>query len=447
MKKFDLDFLANIFPNHTEYENKDIYYVFRDSREQLSNSLFVPIVGERFDGHEFIPQAIQNGATAILSSQKNLKDVPDDITVFYVDDTVKALQTLANSYRHLINPIVVGITGSNGKTTTKEIVASCLASKYKVWKTKGNLNNHIGLPLTVLDMEPDTEVLVAEMGMSGFGEIELLSHIVEPDFGIITNIGESHIEHLGSREGIAKAKLEITSGFKQESVFIYDGDEPLLEPKTPRSFKELTCGFSEDLNYVIDHVKQHNDFTSFSINGQKLSIPLLGKHQAKNVSFAYALCDELDVDLSKVKNQLYQLELPSMRFEKVEAINGATIINDAYNASATSMVASIDVLKNMNYNKKIVVLGDILELGEYSKDDHMRVGDSIDSSIDLVLTYGSESRYILEGLSDEFKGQSQHYNNPDDLAHDLKAQLDSDTVVLFKASRGIKLEEVVNQLI
>lgn len=269
-----------------------------------------------------------------------------------MDDTIEALQTLANHYRHLVNPIVVGITGSNGKTTTKEIVASCLAAKYNVWKTIGNLNNHIGLPLTVLSMDRNCDVLVAEMGMSGFGEIELLSKIVEPDFGIITNIGESHIEHLGSREGIAKAKSEITCGFKENSVFIYDGDEPLLKTIEPRPFKEITCGFSKDLDYVIDDINQHNDQTSFSINSEALTIPLLGKHQAKNASFAYALCKELKIDVSSIKQQLNQLELPSMRFEKMDALNGSTIINDAYNASATSMIASIDVLKNMNYNKK-----------------------------------------------------------------------------------------------
>ncbi|WP_277673787.1 UDP-N-acetylmuramoyl-tripeptide--D-alanyl-D-alanine ligase [Piscibacillus halophilus] len=446
MKKFDLNFLAEIFPNHTDFINQEIHEIYRDSREKVNHGLFVPIIGDNFDAHDFIPQAIENGAVAILSSREELNDVPEGFPVFYVEDTIEALQTLANRYRHLVDPIVVGITGSNGKTTTKEIVASCLATKYIVWKTKGNLNNHIGLPLTVLSMEPNCEVLVAEMGMSGFGEIERLSHIVQPDYGIITNIGESHIEYLGSREGIAKAKLEITAGFSQNSVLIYDGDEPLIAGGS-RPYKELTCGFSENLDYVIRDVRQWNDYTEFTIKGQNVEIPLLGKHQAKNSTFAYALCEELEIDLSKIKNQLKQLQLPSMRFEQIRAINGATIINDAYNASATSMIASIDVLKHMNYNNKIVVLGDILELGEYSEGDHRRVGESIDSSIDQVLTIGADSRFILEGLNDTFEGTYQHFDDKSALTEFLKEQLDSETVILFKASRGIKLEEIVNELI
>ncbi|TFB23300.1 UDP-N-acetylmuramoyl-tripeptide--D-alanyl-D-alanine ligase [Filobacillus milosensis] len=445
MQKFNLNQLKQLFTNYSgKIDEKNIFEVFTDSRKQVKNGLFVPIIGDKFDAHEFIPEAIKNGAVAILSSRRYLEGVEDNFPVFYVNDTTEGLQQLATFYRELINPIVVGITGSNGKTTTKEIVANCLSSTYKVWKTQGNLNNHIGLPMTVLDMDVNTEALVVEMGMSAFGEIELLSNIVKPDYGIITNIGESHIEHLGSREGIAKAKLEITSGFREESVLIIDGDEPLLEGQHTKN--NLTCGFSSDNDYIIENINQGNESTSFQINDQSIEIPLLGKHQAKNTAFAYALCKCLNLDTEKVINQLRHIELPSMRFEQLKSKHGFTIINDAYNASSTSMIASIDVLKQMNFIKKIVVLGDILELGDYAISDHERVGQAIDSNIDAVYTVGDVSRHILNGLPSGFNGEKKHFNDKTTLADYLEKQIDEDTVILFKASRGIELEKVIDQL-
>ncbi|RPF56082.1 UDP-N-acetylmuramoyl-tripeptide--D-alanyl-D-alanine ligase [Aquisalibacillus elongatus] len=445
MKKFNLQFLSTIFPNYIQLDpEKEIHQISIDSRKEQQNQLFIPIIGERFDAHDFIPQAIENGAVAILSSRQDIGQIPDDVTVFYVEDTTIALQQLATSYRDLVNPVVIGVTGSNGKTTTKEIVASCLRGQYNVWKTEGNLNNHIGLPLTVLSMEPNTDALVAEMGMNSFGEIERLSHIVKPNYGIITNIGTSHIEHLGSREGIAQAKLEITAGFNDSSVLIIDGDEPLITQ--PRQFKQLTCGFSSQNDYSITDVSLNDHSTVFNVNGSSYEIPLLGSHQAKNATFALALCDSLGLNAGDIKQNLTQLSLPSMRFEQQEGLNGSTIINDAYNASATSMIASIDVIKHMDYNKKIVVLGDILELGEFSKEEHYKVGQAIDSNIDYVLTIGEESQYILEGLPINYKGVQKHFEDKKTMSNYIKDMIDSDTVVLLKASRGLQLEEVAEQL-
>ncbi|GEL75969.1 UDP-N-acetylmuramoyl-tripeptide--D-alanyl-D-alanine ligase [Tenuibacillus multivorans] len=444
MNMFSTNELMQLFPKQQNAEtNVVIEEVFRDSRQTVTNGLFIPIIGENFDGHAFISQAIEQGAVATLSSRTDLEGIPEDFPVFFVEDTVEALQQLASFYCERVDPVVVGITGSNGKTTTKEIVSNCLATSYKVWKTEGNLNNHIGLPLTVLSMATDTEALILEMGMSNFGEIEELSHIVKPDYAIITNIGESHIEYLGSREGIAKAKLEITSGLKDDGLVFIDGDEPLLK----EAERQVSCGFSPVHDYYISEVEQMDEHTSFNLNGEPIQIPLLGKHQAKNAAYAFALSDKLGISISEVKHALEQLTLPSMRFEQHKAENGSVLINDAYNASATSMMASIDVLKHMNYTTRIVVLGDILELGPFSEQEHKKVGEVMDDSIDAVYTVGDASEYILKGIPDRFNGEVMHFDDKNKLIPYLRTKMEDHTAILFKASRGLMLEEVVNQLL
>lgn len=228
--------------------------VTTDSRQAAAGQLFVPLVGEQFDGHEYLEQAVQNGAVAAL--WKKGKEVPESLAhvpLLIVGDTLVALQRLATAYRSELFVRVVGITGSNGKTTTKDMAAAILGTSYKVHKTEGNFNNHIGLPLTVLQLEEDTEVAVLEMGMSGFGEIELLARIAQPDAAIITNIGDAHMLQLGSRAGIAKAKLEIATGLSEDGLLLYNGDEPLLEEELQRStlpagMVRRTFGLSKKMN-------------------------------------------------------------------------------------------------------------------------------------------------------------------------------------------------------
>lgn len=255
MEKFTLQFVAELFDHRLTEQQKNIsiHHIYTDSRQSVENGLFIPIVGERFDAHDFISGAIERGAVAALWSRSEQPEgIPKNFPLIYVDDTLKALQELAKAYRQALDPTVIGVTGSNGKTTTKELIAACLSATYKTAKTEGNLNNHIGLPLTILRMERDVEVLVAEMGMSAFGEIELLSSIGQPDHAVITNIGESHIEFLGSREGIAKAKLEITAGLRKQGQLIIDGDEPLL---TTNAYpNKIRCGFTAENDYRVEAV-------------------------------------------------------------------------------------------------------------------------------------------------------------------------------------------------
>src|SRR5699024_10794676 len=297
---FTLEWLTKYFNQTigTVDTNMQITHVSTDSRDVGMNTLFIPLVGERFDGHDYVEDVIQSGVR-IVFYQKD-KPLPTERTegILYilVDDTLRALQQLAHYYKNLINPTVIGITGSNGKTTTKDIVSEVLKTTYKTHQTAGNFNNHIGLPLTILSMLPDTEMLVLEMGMNHFGEISLLTQIAEPHYAIITNIGESHIEHLGTRAGIAKAKTEITEGMHDNGYLIYDGDEPLIEQELiQRNFDEnrqIKCGYSSTDQYTIQVKQITEKHTEFQLNDTTdYEIPLLGAHHAKNASYAIALAD------------------------------------------------------------------------------------------------------------------------------------------------------------
>ncbi|MGO4887877.1 UDP-N-acetylmuramoyl-tripeptide--D-alanyl-D-alanine ligase [Anaerobacillus sp. MEB173] len=423
--------------------------VFIDSRLNVNEGLFVPIIGERFDGHSFLETAIQNGAVAALwQKSKQLPTTIDEtFPVFFVDDTLQALQQLATFYRQEINPIVIGVTGSNGKTTTKDILESVLAKKYKTHKTKGNFNNHIGLPLTILSMPVDCELLILEMGMSGYGEISLLSKLAQPDFAVVTNIGESHIEQLGSREGIAKAKMEITDGLKPSGYVVIDGDEPLLIPYVNE--RAIRCGHLASNDVVIQAITSIDEGVTFQLNNEKdqFVIPLLGNHNVKNAVYAITIARKLHLDDSLIKSGLIDLQLTGMRLERLQGLNGALLINDAYNASPTSMKAAIETVKQLQgYERKVLVLGDMYELGVNEEQLHRDVADVILAPITNVITIGQKGKWIAEALETQGKARQfsiDSFHSKDEALPVLKTLLDEKTVVLFKASRGLKLETVI----
>lgn len=428
-----------------------IDFVHTDSRLEKPNSLFIPIIGETFDGHHFIMQAIENGAIAAFwqKDKKRPKDLPKDFPIFLVENTISALQHLAKYYRQKVNPIVVAITGSNGKTTTKDIVFSIIKTTYKTHATKGNLNNHIGLPLTILEMKQDTEILVLEMGMNDFGEIDLLTNIAQPDYAMITNIGESHIEFLKSREGIAKAKLEIVNGLKKEGFLLFNGDEPLLLSQTEVK-NTLLCGFKEHNDFQISDINISRTKTTFSINHEgNYSLPLLGKHHALNATLGIALSKQLNISEQKIQEGLSTLKVSSMRFEWLKGENNVTIINDAYNASPTSMKASIEVVKELKgFDKKILILGDIFELGKFSRTFHQSIASVIQPPITKVLTIGEEMEYLHKHLKreDSFL-KCYHFYSTEKLIQFLKSHLHKKTLLFFKASRGMHFEKIVEALL
>ena len=444
--------LADLFSNHQGAANDQIIIdsVMTDSRKTEKQSLFVPIVGENFDAHQFLGEAIKQGAVAALwqKDQPVPRLAPTDFPLFLVEDTTKALQQVASYYLKKVDPIVVGVTGSNGKTTTKDMVASVLATKYHTHKTAGNFNNHIGLPLTVLSMPLETEAVVLEMGMDRAGEISVLSTLARPDYAIITNIGESHIENFGSREGIAKAKLEITEGLSSEGNLIIDGDEPLLEDQKKLP-KTVSCGFGEDADYRTSIQQLTDEYSTFTVHEQSYELPMAGEHNVKNATYVIALAERLGLSMEEIQKGFRQLEMSAMRFEKHKGHEGSLIINDAYNASPTSMKAIIKVISDLtSKSKKVLVLGDMFELGEHSEALHASVADAIDETIYAVYTIGDHSRKISEAISATHTTiETKHFTEKKKLSHHVRSLLTEDTVVLIKASRGMKLEELLENLV
>jgi len=440
--------------------------VTRDSRELKPGNLFIPIKGERVDGHDYVAAVLEQGAAASLWQQDlPVPEAVDESRLIFVKDTVAALQKLAAAYRSELLVRVVGITGSNGKTTTKDMTAAALGTAYKVHKTSGNYNNEIGLPLTLLQVDELTEVIVLEMGMSGFGEIELLTKIAQPDAAIITNIGDSHLLQLGSREGIAKAKLEIVQGLSEEGIVIYNGDEPLIEAELARiplasSIRRRTFGLGEGNDWSAIRISIDSQSSAFTPAYQgvpselgEIRIPVLGKHNVSNALAAIAVARYFGVPGNSIAEGLSGLQLTGMRIEPSAAYNGAVILNDAYNASATSMRAAIDLLEGLEgYRRKWIVLGDILEVGPTEEEAHYSVGEYITpSKADAVLTFGPLSEHIYRGARTNFPAEADgtllmHFEQKEELSEWLRQELQPNDIVLVKGSRGMRMEQVVQAL-
>ncbi|HZG71770.1 MAG TPA: UDP-N-acetylmuramoyl-tripeptide--D-alanyl-D-alanine ligase [Chondromyces sp.] len=423
-----------------------------DSRKVANGELFVPLKGEQTDGHRFVEKAIEQGAGAALW-QKDVPNPPEGMPVLIVHDTLEALQQLAKAYRDELNLKVVGVTGSNGKTTTKDMIASLLGLKYKVQKTEGNYNNHIGLPLTILSIEEETEAAVLEMGMSGRGEIDLLTRIASPEVAVITNIGESHLQDLGSREGIAEAKLEIVNGLKHGGTLIYHGDEPLLSERIERmeGLVTKTFGLSKmnDVYPISIQPAENGSFFQVNVLEKNLFLPVLGRHNILNALAAMSVAYTLGVPFEKMSEGLEAIELTKMRMELTEGMKGIKIINDAYNASPTSTRAAIELVSQMpGFERKIVVLGDMLELGPDEETFHFDVGREIDSNyIDHVFTYGRLGSAIAKGAKAAMPHERVHaFSDKQELIKELMSLLSGGELVLVKASRGMRLEEVVESL-
>jgi len=432
------------------FENVIIKGVSIDSRNISRGNLYIPIIGSRVDGHSFVNDAISLGASAVLW-QEGIPEMPADIPVIIVDDTLKALQNLAMSYKSQRNMKVIGITGSNGKTSTKDILSSILATTYRVHKTPGNFNSEFGMPLTLLLAPPDTEIAVLEMGMRGLGQIKQLSDMAKPDISIITCIGEAHIEELKSRENISIAKFEITSGLSDDGLFIYHGDEPLLAERINEAsptFKMISFGQSEVCDYYPTSVNVSGSGMVFTIPQSDLSFELsvLGFHNVMNALSAIAAARHLGVDFHNIQKGLEQVEMSKMRMEIKMAKNGLTIIDDTYNSSPTSVRATLDLMHSLTgYNKKIVVLADMLELGDDAPAYHWEIGKYIDSKeIDELLTYGPLSQCTTNSSA---ISSATHFESKAEIVNTLSRITGENDICLIKGSRGMGLEVVVDELV
>lgn len=425
-----------------------------DSRTIKEGNLFVPIV-RIDDGHNYVKQAFENGAVASLWQADHVPP-PEGLPLIIVEDTLKALQNLAQSYREQLNCKVIGITGSNGKTTVKDIVTSILSTTYKVQKTYGNLNGEYGLPLSLLEVEEDTEIVVLEMGMSNAGEMKILSEIAKPDIGVITMIGVSHLSSLGSREGIALAKLELLEGLNPNGALIINGDEPLLtqplfEKRLPETLSVIRFGEAHTNDYFPLTIDLHPSGISFTMNRYRdqFSVQLLGRHNVLNILAAIAAADCFQLNQQDILSGLIHLEVTGMRMERIPAPKGFLIINDAWNASPVSMKAAIETVSNLDgFNKKVLVLGDMLELGDKENDFHEEIAKSMDlSKIHSVFTFGNLSRIISDALrNSKIEGTVKHFTSKEDLVFECKQLLNKNDVILVKGSRGLKLEDICDSL-
>lgn len=424
----------------------EITSVAIDTRKIEKGCLFICIKGERFDAHRFIDEAFEKGAAAVMISE----DVKIDKPYIKVDDTAKQMLSLAGYYRSKFDIPIVALTGSVGKTTTKEFTHLVVNSKYKAIKTLGNLNNEIGLPQMLFMLDSSTEAAVIEMGMNHFGEIHRLSTATQPTVGIITNIGVSHIENLGSREGILEAKLEILDGLKKGAPLLLNGDNDLLSTVKNDDYKIYFYAVDNDADFKAVDIKENSNTTSFTVQyfgkEQKITIPAIGKHNVYNALAAFAVGILLDIDAETAADALKNYEPSGMR-QKVVEINGITSIEDCYNASPDSMKAGITTLAGIQACKKIAVLSDMLELGEYSEQAHYDVGTmAAENKIDYLLCVGSDAKYIVDGARDNGLLNAYLFDSKQSLTDKLFEIAEKGDAVLFKASRGMKLEEVISEI-
>ncbi|MFC0026632.1 UDP-N-acetylmuramoyl-tripeptide--D-alanyl-D-alanine ligase [Neobacillus cucumis] len=445
--------MASAINDITPFADVVIEGVTIDSRKIQPGNLFVPFKGEQVDGHKYVEDAIKKGAAASLW-QKDVPNPPEGLPIIIVEDCLVALQELARKYRQELSVKVVGITGSNGKTTTKDMTAGLLSTQYKVQKTEGNYNNHLGLPLTVLGLSEDTQIAVLEMGMSGRGEIAFLTKLACPDAVVITNIGESHLLDLGSREGIAEAKLEILQGLREGGLAVLHGDEPLLMERIYEykgNINIQTFGRTNTNHLYPKDITQIEQGNSFKINASEtvFELPVLGTHNILNALAAMLIAHYFSIPYEQMNAGLAQVKLTNMRMELVEGKQGEKIINDAYNASPTSMMAAIELVSNLQgYKRKILVLGDMLELGPEEEQYHLQIGTALNpEKIDYLFTYGELGEHIARGANQALGSHKVFaFKDKLQLIDHLKKYVDKSTLVLVKASRGMRLEEIVQSL-
>ena len=419
--------------------------VCTDTRKIQPGSLFVCLRGERFDGHSFASPAAQLGAAALLVDHPVDADVPQLV----VTDTGKALLQLAGWYRRRFRLPVVGLTGSVGKTTTKEFIALVLGAKYNTLKTQGNLNNEIGVPQMLFRLEDSHTAAVIEMGMNHFGEISRLTRAVAPTVGLITNIGVSHIENLGSRAGILQAKLEILEGMAPDAPLIVNMDNDMLRTVKPGDRPLLTFAIDDQsADFTATDIAEQGSTTTFTVHHstftRPVTIPTVGIHNVYNALAAMAVGYVTGVDPVAAAAALANYVPAGMRQNLVQ-VGGVQVIEDCYNASPDSMRAALQTLGKLPVHRRYAVLGAMLELGDYAKEAHTQVGKmAAENGIDGVLAYGADAAYIVEAAKQAGLENARLFDTKEALAQSLAQQVQPGDGVLFKGSRGMHLEDVMH---
>ena len=437
-------------------EELEVENFSKDTRTIQKGDIYIGIKGEKFDGSNFWNQALDAGATAVLISNiqisKEEKEKYKDKTIIQVEDTLEALYEIAKYKRSLYNIPVIAVTGSVGKTSTKDIIASVVSQKYKTLKTEGNNNNNIGLPLTILKLK-DHEALVVEMGMNHFGEISLLTNIAKPTLAVITNIGTSHIGNLGSRENILKAKLEILEGMKIPRVII-NNDNDLLHKWYEENKEKIeihTYGINNSSDIIAEKIELGEEKSKFvaktSSEKVNIDVPVGGEHFVYNALCGFMVGKILGLSSKEIQNGILKFELTKKRMDIRVLKNGATLINDSYNASYESMKASLKYLSSRTDFRKIAVLGDMLELGDFSKELHEKVGEEVaNDNIDVLICRGEFAKNIISKANENKKTQCILLQNNEEILSKLQEILKEGDVVLIKASNGMKFYEICQKL-
>lgn len=441
--------------------NKDVICekFSKDTRTIENGDIYIGIKGENFDGNLFWNTALDNGAKGVIVqniefSKEDVEKYSDKV-IIKVEDTLQALYKMASFKRNLYNIPVIAITGSVGKTSTKDIVANVVSQKYKTLKTIGNNNNNIGLPFTILNASNDIEAMVLEMGMNHFGEIHLLSEIAKPDICIITNIGTSHIGNLGSRENILKAKLEILDGAKNPYIII-NNDNDLLHKwneENKNTLKIKTYGISQnsDIHAKDIQLQENNSVFTIGINHkeEKIKVPVGGEHFVLNSLCAIAVGEILGIGMQDIKSGIESFELTKKRMEISNLKDGIKVINDAYNSSVESVKASLEYMKSIKANKKIAVLGDILETGNFAKELHESIGKMVcENPVDILICSGENAKYITESAKKQgFDEENIYYlENKEEIIDVLSQMIEPKDVILFKASNGMRFFDIAEKI-
>ena len=422
------DLLFEEFSKKVQIKN-----VVMDSRKVTEGSLFFAIN----NGNSYVKDVLDKGVSLVIADNTDVKDE----RIVKVSNTIATMQDLATKYRKKLDIQVIGITGSNGKTTTKDIVYSLLSAKAKTLKTEGNYNNHIGLPYTLLNVTDEEKFVVLEMGMSSLGEIRRLGEISSPDYAIITNIGDSHIEFLKTRDNVFKAKTELLEFVNKENTFVCGDDEYLAKLDVNR------IGFNDNNTHKIESYEFSDKGSKFVLDGKEYKISLLGKHNISNTAIAIELAKKIDLTDEEIQSGLKEIKISNMRFQEIK-IGEDIYINDAYNASPTSMKAAIDTLNEIYNDKyKIAILGDMLELGENEVDYHIDVLNYLlDKKIKLIYLYGERMKkaydIFMKSKSEEYR--FWYYPTKEGIVESLK-NIRMEKVILLKASRGTALEDIIKQ--
>ena len=449
MKNITLTEILRATGAKTNFSGEIIFSdVTTDSRKISENVLFVALKGEKFNGEDFAEDSLKNGAAAVLVSN-SAKNISSD-RVLRVDDTLTAYQKISKIWRDRFKIPVVAITGSNGKTTTKDLTAAALSSLGEIQKTSANFNNEIGVPLTLLGISEKNRAAVVEIGMRGLGQIENLAKIVQPNIGIVTNVNETHIEILGSIENIAKAKGELVEAIPEGGTVILNADNKFtaeMKKFAKNGVKIFTYGLENSADFMAENILIKESSTEFNLkyDGKifNFEVPVIGRHNVSNSLAAIAAGVSLGISLKNIQKGFSTLATTKMRCEVIRR-DGVTIVNDAYNASPASMRAAIQTVAEIYENRKIAVLGDMLELGEISEKVHREVGAELaKNNFEILVTYGELGKFIADGAKNSGLKNIFVTTTHEEAAKKILEIMQKDDVILFKASHGMHFEKII----